>query len=176
LRIALQAPSYERFGEYLQWQDRRLRRLGVDVSVGKPATLDLVIGTEFETIAFATGAHPHRPAIPGAEPDTVLDIRDVLLGAARAGHRVLIVAQDDHMPPLALADFLSARGHAVTLVYATPAPAILLGRYSVGAPLARLDERGVEVRVMQEVIAIGRGEVELRNIYSGRTHTIGNID
>ena len=91
-----------------------------------------------DVVAVATGARPHRPAIPGVDGDGVLAIRDVLRGTVTAGPRVLAVAQDDHLPPLSVADHLSASGHYVTLTYATAGPAPLLGRYIVGGILARL--------------------------------------
>ena len=80
------------------------------------------------------------------------------------------------MAPLSVADFLSARGHQVTVVYATQGPAPLLGRYIIGGILGRLSEQGVQLRFMEEVVAIGPDVVDVRNVYSGRTATIGDVD
>ena len=89
---------------------------------------------------------------------------------------MLVVAQDDHVAPLSVADFLAERGHAVTLVYATHGPAPLLGRYIIGGILGRLDERGVRMRFMEEVVGIHPGGVTVRNVYSLRTEEIGGFD
>lgn len=176
LRIATHAPSYERFGHYLDWQARRLGRAGVAVSLEKLATADTIEAGTFDLIVLATGARPFVPEIPGIESPHVLQGTDVLQGGAKPGRRVVIVAQDDHMPPLALADFLSERGHEVVIVYATPTPAQLLGRYIVGAPLARLDARGVEILILQEVRSVLPDGVEVANVYSGRKRLLTGFD
>ena len=104
------------------------------------------------------------------------EIRDVLAGTASVGRRVVVVAQDDHMPPLAVADHLATRGHEVTVVYPTTAPAPLLGRYILGGILGRLSERGVQLRLMEQVARIDAGSVTTRNVYSGRQQEIDGID
>jgi 2,4-dienoyl-CoA reductase-like NADH-dependent reductase (Old Yellow Enzyme family)/thioredoxin reductase len=176
LRIATKAPGYRDFARYLDWQRRRLADSGVDVVLGHRATPDSVRAAGADTLALATGATPRRPPIPGADLGWVHDIRDVLTGAAVVGRRVLVVAQDDHMPPLSVADHLASQGHQVTVVYATPAPATLLSRYILGGIMGRLDLQGVRIRVMEEVSAISAGAVTVRNVYSWRESEIGDID
>jgi dimethylglycine catabolism A len=176
LRIAARAPGYGDFIRYLDWQRRRLARVGVDLVFGHRATVDSVRAAGADTVAVATGATPRRPPIPGAELSFVHDIRDVLTGSAVLGRRVLVVAQDDHMPPLAVADHLAGQGHEVTVVYATAAPATLLSRYILGGILGRLDRQGVRIRIMEEVAAISAGVVTVRNVYSWRESEICDID
>jgi hypothetical protein len=106
----------------------------------------------------------------------VHEVRDVLTGAAPVGPRVLVVAQDDHLAPLAVADHLATRGHAVTVVHQTQGPAPLVGRYIIGGILGRLSERDVRLRFMEQVARIGAGSVVVRNIYSGREEEIDGID
>jgi 2,4-dienoyl-CoA reductase-like NADH-dependent reductase (Old Yellow Enzyme family) len=176
VRDALNAPSYRPFGEWLAWQERRLRKLDVDLRLNRRASAADVLADGADVVAVATGVTPRRPLIPGADAPHVLEGRDVLTGRAKAGKRVALIAQDDHMTPLAIADFLSERGHQVTMVYGTDKPAILLGRYSVGAPLGRLDGRGVEIVCLQEPTRILTDGLELRHAYSGRVSRIGSFD
>jgi NADPH-dependent 2,4-dienoyl-CoA reductase/sulfur reductase-like enzyme len=89
---------------------------------------------------------------------------------------VLVVAQDDHVAPLSVADFLAERGHAVSVVYATQQPAPLMGRYIIGAILGRLDAKDVRFSFMEEVVGIGEHTVDVRNVYSMRTRTVGDFD
>jgi len=89
---------------------------------------------------------------------------------------VLVVAQDDHVAPLSVADFLAEQGHDVSVVYATQQPAPLIGRYMIGAILGRLDANDVRISFMDEVVAIGDSTVEVRNVYSMRTRTMGEFD
>ena len=176
LRIAAAAPTYDQYGRYLDWQARRLADLGVKVVLDRRATVDSVLAAGAEVVAVATGAVPRRVEIAAADDAHVHEIRDVLAGAATVGRRVLVVAQDDHMPPLGVADHLATRGHEVTVVYQTPGPAPLLGRYILGGILGRLSEQGVQLRFMEQVARIGAGSVTTRNVYSGREHEIDGID
>jgi len=176
LRWAGMAPDMERYDEYLDWQERRLATTGVNVELGKRARAADVLAAEADVVAVATGAIPYRPAIPGVDGEQVVDARDVLDGTASTGQRVLVVAQDDHLPPLLVADHLARQGKDVTVVYATNAPAQLLGRYIVGAILGRLDENGVEIRLMEDVVGIEPSSVTVRNVYSGVERTLPGIE
>lgn len=176
LRIAVAAPRHERFGQYLDWQQHRLQNLGVKIRLDQAATAEDVLAEDADVVAVATGASARRPPIAGAQSESVLEIRDVLSGKAAAGRRVVIVAQDDHMPPLAVADHLSSRGHDVTVIYATAGPAQLLGRYIVGGILGRLSTQKVRFRFMEEVTAITAETVTTRNVYSGVGESLGGFD
>jgi NADPH-dependent 2,4-dienoyl-CoA reductase/sulfur reductase-like enzyme len=176
LRYAVRAPCHDGYAQYLRWQTDRLAALGVDVRLGKRATADDVRAAGADTVAIATGAGPRRPDIPGADAPHVLDIRDVLAERVTPGRRVLVVAQDDHVAPLSVADFLAGRGHAVTVVYATQQPAPLMGRYIIGAILGRLDAQGVTLRFTEEVVGIGERTADLRNVYSLRTRPSEEFD
>jgi NADPH-dependent 2,4-dienoyl-CoA reductase/sulfur reductase-like enzyme len=174
LRLATRTPGYEQYATYLDWQERRLDRVGVEVLLGRRASVEEVAGAGADVVAVATGAVSYRPRIPGVAH--AVDIREVLEGRVEVGPRVLIVAQDDHLPPLSLADLLSERGHEVTVVYATAAPAAQLGRYILGGILARLHRRGVRFRHLEEVTAIAPGAVEVRNVYSRAVQQVADLD
>jgi 2,4-dienoyl-CoA reductase-like NADH-dependent reductase (Old Yellow Enzyme family) len=176
LHCMLAAPRYEDLGRYLAWQQRRLAQLGVGVRLGTEGSPDAVVAAGADVVVIATGARPRRPGLPGEDAPFVHDVRDLLLGRASPGRRVAIVAQDDHMAPLTLADFLSERGHEVTLVYPTLAPAQLVGRYIVGGVLGRLAERRVRFRTMEAVTAIEPGALRVRNVYGGPEFTVEGFD
>ena len=53
-------------------------------------------------------------------------------------------------------------------MFQTPAPSPLVGKYSIGAMLARLDAAGVELVAMARVVGIDSRHVHLANSYSGR--------
>ncbi|RBY83688.1 NADH:flavin oxidoreductase [Geodermatophilus sp. TF02-6] len=176
LRYVVRAPRHEGYTQYLDWQRRRLTALAVDVRTGCRATAGDVRALGPDVVAVATGAGPRTPAIDGVTAGHVHDVRDVLAGRAAPGRRVAVVAQDDHVAPLSVADSLAERGCEVTVVYATAQPAPLLGRYIVGAILGRLDARDVRFRFMEEVVGIGRTTITTRNVYSGVVRTVGEFD
>jgi thioredoxin reductase len=176
LRIAALAPSYGKYADYLDWQERRLGRAGVTVRLGRRATADAVAEAGADVVVVATGATPHRPDVPGIDLPHVVDIRDVLRGTATVGQRVLVVAQDDHLPPLSLADTLSEQGRDVTLLYGSAQPAQQLGRYILGGILTRLIRRGVTFRHLEELVGIAPDAVSVRNVYSQLTQDLGGYD
>lgn len=176
LRTATAAPTYDSFATFLDWQERRVRALGVDVRLGVDADAESVVAAGADVVVVATGTHRRRPGIPGDDLPHVHDVRDVLSGEAEVGSRVVILAQDDHMPPLAAADFLAQRGHEVTVVYSTPGPAPLISRYSIGGVLARLEKAGVHLRFSEQVAAIEPGAVVTRKVYSQLPGRLEGVD
>jgi 2,4-dienoyl-CoA reductase-like NADH-dependent reductase (Old Yellow Enzyme family)/thioredoxin reductase len=176
LRTAVNAPTYEGFAEYLAWQERRLERVGVSVRTGQGATASDIVEANPDVVIIATGANPRYPDVEGVDRTNVHDMREVLDGTVTPGKRVLVIAQDDHMPPLAVADFLASAGHDVTVVYATNGPAPLLSRYMIGGILARLDNAGVKLRFSEIVTGVTDEGVQVRHAYSGRAELIRGID
>lgn len=176
LRTATAAPTYDSFGTFLDWQERRVRDLGVAVHLGRVADLESIVEAAAEVVVIATGTDRRRPGIPGDDLPFVHDARDVLAGEASVGHRVVVIAQDDHMPPLAVADYLGVRGHDVTIVYSTTGPAPLLSRYMIGGVLARLESSGVTIRVSEQVASIEPGIVHVRKVYSQLPEVIEGVD
>lgn len=176
LRTAANGPSYEQYNRYLDWQTARLERAGVTVRFGTRADAESVVEAGPNTVAVATGSTPHIPAIPGVDLPHVVEIRDVLRGAVDVGERVLIVAKDDHLAPLNLADQLSSNGSRITMVYGPGQPGQLLGRYILGGILARLFKRDVRFRHYEEVVEIRADSVTVRNIYSGHCELLTGYD
>jgi pyruvate/2-oxoglutarate dehydrogenase complex dihydrolipoamide dehydrogenase (E3) component len=69
---------------------------------------------------------------------------------------------------LSVADHLSGLGHKVTISYRSTAPSPLVGKYTVGAILSRLDTEGVELIAMARLVAIDTEGVTFANAYSDR--------
>ncbi len=168
LRTASAAPTFDGFGTFLDWQERRVRSLGVDVRLRMRVEVDDVLAEAPDIVVVATGTAPRRPGVPGDDLPFVHDVRHVLDGSAPVTGRVVVVAQDDHVAPLAVADHLAGLGHDVTIVYATLGPAPLLSRYAIGGFLARLETLGVRIRTSEQVARIDLGEVSTRRVYSQR--------
>lgn len=176
MALAARMPTQEVFNDYIRHQQQRLADLGVTVRLGKAARAEDVIAASADVVALATGARARRPDIPGVHGPLVHDAWQILRGEVTPGRRVAIVAQDDHVVPLSLADYLSSRGHQVTLLYSTNAPAVLLSRYFLGAILARLSQAGVEIIAMEEVTGIALPHIRTRNVYSLIARQRGEFD
>ncbi|MGI5508483.1 FAD-dependent oxidoreductase [Streptomyces sp. CA-106131] len=176
LRIAARAAENAAYVNFLAFQERRLSALGVKVTLGREAVAEEVAAAGFDAVAVATGARPRTPAVPGVDLPFVVEGRDVLLGWEDVGRRVLVVAMEDHMQPLTVAGHLADLGREVTVLYPTPGIAPLVGRYSIGAPLAKLAAAGARVEVMERVVAIEPDRVVARNVYAGTRRELSGFD
>jgi 2,4-dienoyl-CoA reductase-like NADH-dependent reductase (Old Yellow Enzyme family)/thioredoxin reductase len=176
LAVAARARMNTLFADWIEWQARRLAQAGVDVELGCEARADDVIRAGADVVAIATGARPRRPQVPGIDLPVVVDAADVLLGRVTPGRRVVVVSEDDRAAPLAVADHLAGDGHEVTLLYRTTAPSPLVGKYSIGAVLARLDSSGVTMVPATRLVGVELGTVHLAHAYSGRRWTLDGVD
>ena len=176
MHVAAQATENRAYHDFLAFQARRLSTLGVEVRLGVEASAPDVLAQSFDSVIVATGATARKPLIEGIDSPCVLEGRDVLLGRVTPGKRVVVVAMEDHMQPLTIAGFLTDLGCHVELLYPTPSIAPLIGKYSIGAPLAKLSAAGAVVRVMERVVQITPTTLTTHNIYSGHERVISDFD
>ena len=121
-----------------------MQALGVTVKFRTNATADKVVAAGAEVVACATGAEPRRPTgIEGVDSSGVFTMAEMLETGVSLGQRVAVVVQDDHVAPLAFADFVARQGRNVTMFIQTHGPAPLVSRYSAGTLLGRLSEAEV---------------------------------
>jgi 2,4-dienoyl-CoA reductase-like NADH-dependent reductase (Old Yellow Enzyme family)/thioredoxin reductase len=176
LAVATKARGNHRYQTWIDWQTRRLADVGVTVQLGRTATADDVMAERSDLVVIATGATPRWPDTPGITLAHVVQAADVLTGRVVIGHRVALVVEDDGPAPVTVADHLAALGHQVTMVFQTPAPSPLVGKYSVGAMLARLDLGGVVMVPMARTVAVDATSLTLAHSYSNRRWEIGPFD
>lgn len=176
MRVAAMARENQAYHGFLDYQGRRLRQLNVEICLRQEASVDNVIAAGADVVVVATGASPRRPDIVGIDENMVLEGRDLLMGKVESGRRVVVLAMEDHMQPLTIAGFLTDQGRDVEVIYPTPSIAPLIGKYSIGAPLAKLSAAGAQVRVMERIVSVKPGQVVTRNIYSGCERIIDGVD
>ncbi|WP_205304934.1 FAD-dependent oxidoreductase [Nocardioides sp. 616] len=176
LRSGRQVSENAAYGDFVAFQERRLAASGAQVELGREATLEAVRAAEVDVVVVATGALPRRPDRPGFDAPHVVQGTDVLLGAEQVGERVAVVAMEDHMQPLTIASHLVEQGKKVTIFYPTPSVAPLVGKYSIGAVMAKLSAGGVEVKVMEQVSAVVGDRVVTKNVYSGVEQSYPGFD
>jgi 2,4-dienoyl-CoA reductase-like NADH-dependent reductase (Old Yellow Enzyme family)/thioredoxin reductase len=176
LAIAAKARMNSRYGKWIDWQRLRLQRIGVTVELTHEATLEDIEIVNPDIVVVATGARPRTIDVPGIGLPFVHQAADVLNGVVALGEHVVVVSEDDRAAPLAVADHLSGLGHSVTITYRTNAPSPLVGKYTIGAILARLDTEGARFEPMSRVVGVEPGVVHLAHSYSNRRWTIGGVD
>jgi len=176
MRIAAGVAENRAFADFIEFQTRRLERLGVTLATNRNASAEAIIGAGFDAVAIATGSRPRGHEAQGAHLPFVLEGRDVMNGIRQAGQRVVVIAMEDHLQPLTIASYLVEQGKDVQLVYQTPAIAPTIGKYSIGAPLAKITAAGGRVRVMERVTSIEQGRIGTANVYSGAPGEITDFD
>jgi 2,4-dienoyl-CoA reductase-like NADH-dependent reductase (Old Yellow Enzyme family) len=176
LAIAAKARMNTRFGEWIRWQEARLRRVGVTVELNHTATAADIDAADPDVVVFATGAVPRTIDVPGIGEPFVHQAAEVLGGGVALGHHVVVVSEDDRAAPLAVADHLSGLGHRVTITFRTNAPSPLVGKYTIGAILARLDDEGARLEPMSRLVGVEPGRVTLAHSYSNRRWSIDGVD
>lgn len=177
LALAARLRMNRAYAKWIRWQQDRLAHLGVDVQLARPADADQVADEPADIVAIATGARARRPDVPGIDLPHVYTGTDLVSGGAvELGEHVLVVSEDDRLAPLAVADHLAGDGRQVTLVYRSTTPSPLVGKYTIGAVLARLDDGGVATIPMTRLVAVEPGRVTVANAYSGRRWTVDDVD
>lgn len=88
LNLARQVPGKEEFHGLVDWFATMLRGPGIELRLGKEATVEDL--ESFDEVVIATGVAPRDPGIPVEAGATVLSYIDVLQGAA-VGRRVAVV-------------------------------------------------------------------------------------
>jgi 2,4-dienoyl-CoA reductase-like NADH-dependent reductase (Old Yellow Enzyme family)/thioredoxin reductase len=177
MALAARTPIHRSFGRFIEFQERRLGRLGVDLRLGQEGTADEVVSFGADAVVLAVGAPPRRPDVAGVDLPFVHQLDDVLTGAARPTGRVVVVAQHDHMPPLVVADVLANElGAEVVLVHQSMAPAPEAGKYTVGAALSRILGASAEIITMHRCTGIEEGVVHFRDVFAGSERDITGVD
>ncbi len=115
LRSASRPPGKQDIGRFVNYLVTQMKKLGVEVYLGRETTPEQVEDLKPDALIVACGASPALPEIDGLRQAAPLQIEEVLLGKIETGQQVLIVG--GRRNGCETADFLSDSGKAVTLVH-----------------------------------------------------------
>ena len=146
-RLAGLQPSRGQILDLLDWYERSLAGLGVEVRLGEEMSAVAVAAAGADEVIVATGSRPPGTGfqralpmvdrLPGVDAANVVSIHDVLDGTAAAGQRVLVLDDLDDWRGLGTALHLAERDHEVTLITAAPVVARGLFHSAVDGPLRK---------------------------------------
>ena len=97
--------------DYLSTQ---IRKLGVNIELGKQATPEVILEMNPEVVFIATGGTPVIPDIAGIEKSQVVTAGDLLLGRQEAGETVVVLGGGLIGSETAL--YLARKGKKLTIV------------------------------------------------------------
>ena len=126
VNAAKRAPVLHTIGDIIDWQERELYRLGVEVRLGTYLEASDILAERADTIIIATGSMPRMDGVQATRPGEptkgvhlphVLSSIDLLLGRARdLGKHALVLDDTGHYEAIAVADELFAKDLSVTWV------------------------------------------------------------
>ena len=128
-RLAGLQPRRSQITELIEWYERQLTTLGVDVRVNTPFDDDDVGRFAADEVIVATGSQPGtgyqrflptQDELPGVDRADCGSIEDVLSHQIRPGHRIVLVDDLGDWRGTGTAWFLAERGHDVTLISSWP--------------------------------------------------------
>ena len=167
IRIACLAPGWEAYDGVVNWLERQIAKLTVEVRLGEAATRDDLLALNPDVIVVATGAVARKPYLPGVDLPNVATVPEVLRGDKPIGRRVVILDETGYTPGPKAADALSLAGHEVEIV---------TRQYSLGEDIGttvravlheRLFKRGVTITALTEPLEVLDHGVRVRHVMTG---------
>jgi len=101
-----------------QWYEGQLEKLGVDVKLGKAASVNLVRREGPDVVCVATGSKSLIPNIPGIGNNKVVTAVDLLVGRKRVGQTVSVIGGG--LVGCEVALWLAQQGKQVAILEALP--------------------------------------------------------
>ena len=129
-RLAGHQPRRGQILDLLDWYQRELARLGIDLRLNTPVDADDIPAFGADTEVLATGSQPagtgfqrqlpQQAVLPGVDLPNVWPIEDVMGRLARPGKHVLLVDDTGDWRGGGTAWHLAEQGHQVTIVSGWP--------------------------------------------------------
>jgi 2,4-dienoyl-CoA reductase-like NADH-dependent reductase (Old Yellow Enzyme family) len=169
-------PGREHYGAAVDWWERDLARLGVEVRLGLEATAAMMLAEAPEAVIVATGARYSTGGrsitldadIPGYDLPFVHRPEDVLIGGVRPSGKVFIFDAEGYHTGTGIAEILASGGSKVQFVTASYSP--VSGRntdnWEERYIVQRMKRAGVRLRPSTWLRRIEPGTVVLYDVHT----------
>jgi 2,4-dienoyl-CoA reductase-like NADH-dependent reductase (Old Yellow Enzyme family) len=173
LRLAAGLRLREDFGLWLDFAQRRLSRLGVEVRLAERASAASLRAAGADSVVLATGAEPLAWRLPDGGAALTLD------AAAKtdfSGRSVVVYDETGDWGALGLVEHLADTGASVTLL--VPGAAVLWRTtiYSSTTTFARWRERRIRIRPLRKPLAFDGRRLEIEDSSCGEREQIDGVD
>lgn len=111
-------PGKSEFTNLVVWQERMMKKLGVDVRYGTTATKGLLDSLCPDVVIDAIGSVPAMPPVPGLKEHSVTARQILSVEGAEVGHKVVVIGGG--LVGAETADYLAVQGHDVTVIEMMP--------------------------------------------------------
>ncbi|MET0660966.1 MAG: FAD-dependent oxidoreductase [Steroidobacteraceae bacterium] len=181
--IAKLAPRMHTFGDILDWLEREVRRLDVDVRTETYMEASDILAEKPDAVIVATGAAPRMdgvqiavPAQPakGVNLPHVISSIDLFTDHRRTFQGSALVFDDvGHYEALGAADYLIQKGMSVTFATRCASFAPIVETWTRVEPaLERLNEGKFDVLLRQHLVEVRAKECVLHSLQGERTSVI----
>jgi 2,4-dienoyl-CoA reductase-like NADH-dependent reductase (Old Yellow Enzyme family) len=199
LLLAEKQPHHVEIFDVVDYLERALRRLKVDVNLGAEVTADALDEIDADAIVLATGSRPalsrlganpavaaqdpaagmdllNSPAIAGIDDARFASVDDVLSGRRRSSGRVLVIDGTGLWDGAGTAEFLANDGAEVTVVTAASAVGAALETANRHLFSQRAAESGIRLLPHTQFAGHTDGVALLRHVYTGETTELADVD
>lgn len=152
---------YHESSNAVDYLERQVTKLGVEIRIATEATVGLVAAERPDAVIVATGANAYAPNVAGDGSVPV-----VISSGQPAGATVLVMDEDGYFWSACVTEELARRGCKVILVTRFLEPLRELPEVTRISTLRALDEFGVTFRTNMHVDRIEAGTVVLRHYYN----------
>jgi mycofactocin system FadH/OYE family oxidoreductase 2 len=174
--VAARTPARADYAGIVRFLVRQVERQGVDCRLSVEADVDGILAEAPDAVVVATGSHAHVPALPGLDGKHVVTDRDVLLGRAEVGDRVVVVDDVHTQQGLSTADYLLEQGRRVEVVSRLFYAGQDVGITSIVPLYTRLFSKGVVFTPHSDLVAVEGSTVVVANVYTGEERRIEGVD
>ena len=158
----LKMPRRTAFGKLLRYQEAALERTGVEVLLGRTATVESIVELAPDQVVLATGAQQQVPDYPGG--GRVFGLLEALAEPEALGERVAVVDYTGDWPALSLIEHLADLGKRVHVFTEVLGFAWRTTIYSTLATRQRLRDKRVAIRPLVKVTHWDGTKLELHDL------------
>lgn len=116
VRLAASVPNRAEFGDLVRNQFHEATRLGVEIETGVTLDAAEVLRRRPHSVVVATGARPARPYWAPGDEHRIVDVIEVLDGAAAPSGRVVVLDELGFHQATSVAELLADRGCDVEVI------------------------------------------------------------
>ena len=178
LRLWTMVKAMRELGRMIDWQETQMNALEVAVHLNSEITAERVAEIDPDVIIMATGSHPHRVPIEGAEdsPVKIMTVNEVILNDTAGIKRAVVWDECGGQEGMSAAEVLADRGVEVEIV----TPAMQVAEHvnlTMRIPMyKRLLSLGSTFTSNSKVARLEGSTVVVSNIYSEFESTIADVD
>lgn len=114
LHLAAVPPHKQEICGLIEYLDRQVRSVGVDIRLNTEATVNSILKENADIVIVATGGIPYRPDIGGIKSPNVVNAEDVLSGKNETGQNIVIIGGG--IVGCETGNYLAEKGKNVTIL------------------------------------------------------------